>query len=303
LFFGLGHGGEEHSMSEATNQAREGQDAHFMQLALKQAEIAVNRGQTPFGAIVVDRSGRLIGEGHNSVRADLDPAAHGEIVAIRSAWRHLGQWQMLAGSTLYSSCEPCLLCSFVITQIGFARVVFAARGRDIPTYKPLLGADLTEAAAWVNAQPDWPQVELVGDFMRDRALKLIAEFPWEQAQTRSALGGALPRRGVVIRNYEKQYLEPIRVQAGDAVHVGREDDECPGWWWCTGPDGLSGWVPADLLSRRGAVAEVTEDYSANELSVQKGEEVAVERVRNKWARVRNAVGESGWIPIDSITFL
>ena len=45
---------------------------------------------------------------------------------------------MLAGGTLYSSCEPCLLCSFVITQIGFSRVVFAARGRDAPTYKPLL---------------------------------------------------------------------------------------------------------------------------------------------------------------------
>jgi hypothetical protein len=87
----------------------------------------------------------------------------------------------------YTSCEPCLLCSFVITQIGFGRVVFAARGTDVPTYKPLLGADLTEAVAWVNAQPDWAHMEIVGDFMRERALKLIAEFSWVQAQTRSVL--------------------------------------------------------------------------------------------------------------------
>jgi tRNA(Arg) A34 adenosine deaminase TadA len=47
-------------------------------------------GQTPFGAVVVDRDGRLIGQGHNTVRADLDPPTHGEMVAIRAAWRRVG---------------------------------------------------------------------------------------------------------------------------------------------------------------------------------------------------------------------
>ncbi len=63
------------------------EDAHFMELALRQSEIAVTRGQTPFGTVVVDRNGQLVGEGHNTARADRDPAAHGEIVAIRNAWR------------------------------------------------------------------------------------------------------------------------------------------------------------------------------------------------------------------------
>ena len=66
------------------------QDAHFMGLALKQADAAVASGQTPFGAVVVNQSGQLVGEGHNTVRADGDPAAHGEVVAIRDAWRRLG---------------------------------------------------------------------------------------------------------------------------------------------------------------------------------------------------------------------
>jgi tRNA(adenine34) deaminase len=168
-----------------------------MELALGQAEVAVRMGQTPFGAVVLDREGSLVGEGHNRVRADLDPTAHGEIVAIRAAWRRLGAWEALAGGTLYSSCEPCLLCSFVITQIGVRRVVFAARGTDVPGYTPLLGADLTEAAAWVNAQSDWTKLEVVGDFMRDRALKIIAAFPWAQARTRTTVEGPLPhgRRG------------------------------------------------------------------------------------------------------------
>ncbi|HET8680010.1 MAG TPA: nucleoside deaminase [bacterium] len=167
-------------MSAAAVPTREQQDAHFMELALKQAEAAVSKGQTPFGAVVVDRDGRLIGEGHNTVRADLDPTAHGEVVAIRDAWRRVGASQRLAGTTLYTSCEPCLLCSFVITQIGISRVVFAARGVDVPTYKPLLGADLTKVAAWVNAQPGWAPLEVVGDFMREPARAIIASFPWAQ---------------------------------------------------------------------------------------------------------------------------
>jgi tRNA(adenine34) deaminase len=177
-------------MSTPTGAAPAEQDARFMQLALRQAQTAVARGQTPFGAVVVDASGQLVGEGHNTVRSSLDPTAHAEVVAIRDAWRRVGAWQMLRGSTLYSSCEPCLLCSFVITQIGFRRVLFAARGTDVPGYKPLLGADLAKAAAWVNAQPDWAPLAVIADFMRDEALQMIAVFPWAQAHTRATLGGA-----------------------------------------------------------------------------------------------------------------
>ncbi len=172
-------------MAANTGPTHEQQDTHFMELALRQAEAAVSAGQTPFGAVVVDQRGSVVGEGHNRVRADLDPTAHGEIVAIRAAWRRLGAWQMLAGGTLYSSCEPCLLCSFVITQVAFKRVVFAARGTDVPTYKPLLGADLSQAAAWVNTQAGWARLEVVGDFMRSRALQMIEAFPWARAQART----------------------------------------------------------------------------------------------------------------------
>jgi hypothetical protein len=43
------------------------QDLRFMEMALGQAALAVDRGQTPFGAVVVDGDGRLIGEGHKAV--------------------------------------------------------------------------------------------------------------------------------------------------------------------------------------------------------------------------------------------
>jgi tRNA(adenine34) deaminase len=171
-------------MSVTGPPSRAPQDAQLMEVALKLAETAVTRGQTPFGAVLVDKDGVVVGAGHNTVRADRDPTAHAEVVAIRDAWRRAGTWRKVAGGTLYSSCEPCLLCAFVITQIGLARVVFAARGTDVPTYRPLLGADLTAAAAWVNAQPDWAPIEVVGDFMRDRARATIEAFPWARAVRR-----------------------------------------------------------------------------------------------------------------------
>ena len=174
-------------------QAARSRTRRFMTRALELAELAVTRGQTPFGAVVVDRDGQLAGEGHNTVRADRDPTAHGEIVAIRAAWRHLGAWQRLAGSTLYTSCEPCLLCSFVITQIGIGRVVFAARGTDVPTYRPLLGADLSgrrrvgERAAGLDA---------------DRGRGGLHARPRPRDHRRVSLGpGRVPRAGGAVGSF------------------------------------------------------------------------------------------------------
>ena len=153
-------------------------DETFMRLALEQAELGTKAGQTPFGAVVVDRDDEVVGIGHNRVRADRDPTAHGEIVALRDAWGRLGERSRLSACTLYSSCEPCLLCSFVITQFSIPRVVFAARAADVPSYRSLLDANLTEAAYWVNLQDGWAPVDVRGEFMRDEARRTIDAFDW-----------------------------------------------------------------------------------------------------------------------------
>jgi tRNA(adenine34) deaminase len=145
-------------------------DARFLERALELAEEGLAAGQHPFGAVVVSADGDVLGEGFNTVPADLDPTAHGEVVAIRDAWRRTGTWEALRGATLYSSCEPCLSCSFVTLQAGIARVVFAAYGSDVPGYRAPLGGGLTIVAEWVNAQPDWEPLEVVGGAMREQAV-------------------------------------------------------------------------------------------------------------------------------------
>jgi tRNA(adenine34) deaminase len=151
-------------------------DERFLERALELAEEGLAAGQHPFGAVVVSAGGEVLGEGHNTVPADLDPTAHGEVVAIRDAWRRSGDWEALRGGTLYSSCEPCLSCSFVTLQAGIARVVFAAYGSDVPGYRAPLGGGITVVAEWVSAQPDWAPLEVVGGVERERAAELLRRW-------------------------------------------------------------------------------------------------------------------------------
>ncbi|TPG59035.1 nucleoside deaminase [Roseomonas nepalensis] len=153
-------------------------DEGFMERAIAQAEAGLAGGQAPFGALVVDAAGAVLGEGHNRVRADRDPSAHGEVVAIRAALRRLDSGRLPPGTTLYTSCEPCLMCAVVIAQLGIGRVVYAARGTDVPGAKRLLDADLSQAAPWIRAQPGWTPVALRGDLLRERALRCMAAFDW-----------------------------------------------------------------------------------------------------------------------------
>ncbi|KLU09473.1 MULTISPECIES: nucleoside deaminase [Kocuria] len=82
----------------------------------------------PFGAVVVTADGRRF-SGVNRVTADSDPTAHAEVVAIRTACRELGTFD-LSGATLYASCEPCPLCVSASLWSRLDAVWFAADRHD-----------------------------------------------------------------------------------------------------------------------------------------------------------------------------
>jgi tRNA(Arg) A34 adenosine deaminase TadA len=82
----------------------------------------------PFGCVIL-KDGQLIGEGWNSMDRDHDPTAHGEVVAIRDACRRLETLD-LSGAELYTSCEPCPMCTSVIYLAGISKLYYAASGED-----------------------------------------------------------------------------------------------------------------------------------------------------------------------------
>lgn len=95
-----------------------------MQRALAQAETARALGDVPVGAVVV-RDGVVIGTGYNRREIDQDPAAHAELLAIRSAAARLGSWR-LEGCTVYVTLEPCPMCSGLMVLSRVERCVFGA---------------------------------------------------------------------------------------------------------------------------------------------------------------------------------
>jgi len=108
------------------------------------------------------------------------------------------------------------------------------------------------------------------------------------------------QRVQVRLGHDVQYANPITVEAGENLRVGRADDDFPGWRWCRAADGRQGWVPVELLSSEEPQATTLKDYSARELQVIPGEEVTVEDARHGWLLVRKANGDCGWIPADRL---
>ena len=99
-------------------------DEQAMRLAIEQAQLASLAGEVPIGAIIV-HAGRVIAEGNNAVLRTVDPTAHAEIVAMRSAATTLGNYR-LTGCTLYVTLEPCAMCSGAMIHARIDRLVYAA---------------------------------------------------------------------------------------------------------------------------------------------------------------------------------
>ncbi|HTU12951.1 MAG TPA: nucleoside deaminase [Allosphingosinicella sp.] len=95
-----------------------------MRLALDEARAAAAAGEVPVGAVVT-RDGVVLGTGRNRMRADADPTAHAEIVALRAAARALGDWR-LDGCDLWVTLEPCAMCAGAVALARISRLYFGA---------------------------------------------------------------------------------------------------------------------------------------------------------------------------------
>jgi tRNA(adenine34) deaminase len=93
--------------------------------ALTAARQAALAGEVPVGAVVVDPAGRVLAVARNRCRADNDPTAHAEILAIREACAALGQ-DRLTGCDLYVTLEPCAMCAMAISHARIARLYYGA---------------------------------------------------------------------------------------------------------------------------------------------------------------------------------
>ena len=95
-----------------------------MQIALDLARQAALNGEVPVGAIIV-KDGVIIGSGSNAPIGLHDPTAHAEIIAMRQAAQHLGNYRLI-DCTLYVTLEPCAMCSGAMQHARIAKLVYGA---------------------------------------------------------------------------------------------------------------------------------------------------------------------------------
>ena len=135
-------------------------DEILLRRAIAIAADAVTLGDAPYGSLLADADGAILVEAHNTVRRDNDISAHPELKLARWAARELTAEQA-ARTTMYTSCQPCGMCTGGIVRSGLGRVVFALAAQQLIELHP---------------GSDWPAVPQEGPALFDEARGPIEDF-------------------------------------------------------------------------------------------------------------------------------
>ena len=136
-------------------------DEHFMKQALKEAQIAFEKGEVPIGAVIVSNN-KIIARGHNLTEQLNDVTAHAEMLSITAAANHLGG-KYLEKCTLYVTLEPCPMCAGALFWSHIGKVVFGA-------------PDEKRGFKSSNAEMLHPRTELKEGVMADDTKELLQRF-------------------------------------------------------------------------------------------------------------------------------
>jgi tRNA(adenine34) deaminase len=141
-------------------------DEYWMNIAFREAEIALRRKEVPVGAVIV-KHGNIIGKGSNQTEMLQDPTAHAEIIAITAAASHVGN-RRLEECTLYVTLEPCPMCAGAIVLARIPRLIFGS-------YDPKAGACSTLFTITNDSRLNH-RVHTVGGVLEEKCGQLLKSF-------------------------------------------------------------------------------------------------------------------------------
>jgi tRNA(Arg) A34 adenosine deaminase TadA len=139
-----------------------------MRRAIALARAAVDRGDRPFGSVLV-RDDAVVAEASNRVNTENDVRRHPELDLAARARRELGP-QSRAETVMYTSTEPCPMCAGGIRHAGLGRVVYSVGGDEL---REFTGSDPPPRAAEIL-----DDTEVVGPVLNEKGRRLHAEFDW-----------------------------------------------------------------------------------------------------------------------------
>lgn len=141
-------------------------DRDLMREALREAELAAAEGEVPVGAIAV-KDGVVCARAHNLVEARHSVSAHAEFEVLRRLEAQLGDWRM-TGYTLYVTKEPCMMCTGMLINARFSRIVFG------------LGDPAGGGCGGAVSLPEMPGIlwhpEVTGNVLAEECSQVIRDF-------------------------------------------------------------------------------------------------------------------------------
>jgi len=181
-------------------------DAQLMRAALAQAEAAGRAAEVPVGAVVVWQN-QVIGIGRNAPIHRHDPSAHAEILALRQAAEHLGNYR-LDQCELFVTLEPCAMCAGAMLHARLKRVVFGAPD-------PKTGAAGSVVNLFDNKQLNH-HTQVSGGLLASECAKVLQDF-FAQQRARK-LQAAQPLREDALRTPSNRF-DKLPAMPGASVEL------------------------------------------------------------------------------------
>jgi tRNA(adenine34) deaminase len=110
-------------------------DGRYLRKAIVWSHAARRRGNRPFGAVVVSAAGEVLAEAFCNTAETGDVTGHAETNAVRKLGERKLSREELAGATIYSSGEPCVMCAGAIFWSNIGRVVFGIDAERLRVFR------------------------------------------------------------------------------------------------------------------------------------------------------------------------
>lgn len=141
-----------------------------MEEALRLSKAAAQHGNEPFGAVLV-KDGSIVYSNENQVHSASDPTFHAEAGLLRRFCAETGITD-LREYTLYSSCEPCFMCSGAMVWTRLGRLVYGASNRDLCA---IFGEEGSDCSHLVFSHSDH-QPQVTAGVLRQECLEVLEAY-------------------------------------------------------------------------------------------------------------------------------
>ncbi len=145
-------------------------DEKFMKEAIRLSAQAVEHGNEPFGAVLV-KDNEIVFSNENQIYTRHDPTFHGEAGLIRLFCEQTAITD-LSEYTLYTSCEPCFMCSGAMVWVNLGRLVYGASNIDLEN---ILGNEGVNCSKMVFDN-SFRSPSVTTDILRDEAIEVLKKY-------------------------------------------------------------------------------------------------------------------------------